>query len=424
MHSPSSQGSSFVSRCTERIVLPLWFILALCFVFKAPLARLLASFHPIHKVISKAIHSSAISETIEELIKGGFIALSTAIFCAVLFLFLKKKLEKRSQRFAWIGLTLSVPLLLNLFLLITSQSLLFWLVLYPFTPDRDLTLHALKEALPFPHDANPSLIVMGSSQSASAIDEWALQKDLGKHAALCEIHFPGSQPSDWLYNAPHFLSKKKPSALLIFTSPRDYLITPKALSLYSIERGNPLLAFRFAKKMPHFQGLSSLLTRSALRGLFPLYGYGISFQKRLLGQAPFTLQQAAHDSGLKKDAHARVMAIPIAPKKILRKRMDFELKAIDELSALCQEKNIDLIICWGNMHPLLTQRCPSAYIEEIKTRLIAIAKRRSQTFFLSSQQGLEAPLEKDFSDPLHFVKDFQRRYTKTLGKQLNVLWKP
>lgn len=303
---------------------------------------------------------------------------------------------------------------LNVLVSYWSGHLLFWVSLYSGNPSDHVTNYMLKKHLAQSDDEAKEIILMGSSQMNAAVEEGLLRESLGNQYGVTELHYPGSLPSDLVFQLPSVIRARNPQMVIVYLSVRDFLLSTSdsGMSLSTLGDVRQICEFELdteavsAKKRIGISKVSSC---------FPLYHYRKSMQYRFLGSKMASLGQKKSDSKLIVSLDDRIKAIKIPQNPSRVKNVG--LRYIEKLTEKCQETDITLVVCFGWVHPDLEKRIPAPEREKLVAELRDIVEGYSGGIFLEGND-LEGPTENDYSDPTHQNTEYQKRFTFGLAQKI------
>jgi hypothetical protein len=307
----------------------------------------------------------------------------------------------------WITRALSGFICLNLFAATAAQTALFWCVLFTGKGHtHNYTQFQIKRCLMREVEAPRQAVLLGSSQTRAEIDERILNERLGKELWTTELHFPGSHPYDLILALEAFPTVKV-----------DYIIC--YLSEGYFYNGVDSQGLRFFFGLGDFAEFHNLGGRNAMTGgslpyglvgdVLPLFRMGEPLAGRVLGPTIQSFGQRHYDESLSTDLTERAK---MAASGFHRgPESEFQKKAFSAFARKCQEHHCKLIVCCGQLNPILETALDPALRKDMLGFLRGEATH-DPNIVLLDESDLPKQTEGDYDDLTHVNETCQARFTE------------
>jgi hypothetical protein len=392
-------------------------VLALYAVFGRTLVRTLdARFGP--RVLQMAAGKTTDSRIfIQVRLREAVLLLSAAAIMASAQLLAVTLIKRRvSARLAWILSTLSAFVCLNAFAVVAAHTVLFWCLLFTGTgTTHNYTQYRIKWGLMREVQAPKQAIILGSSQTRAEIDEGLLNDRLGTRLWTTELHFPGNQIYDMLLNLED-LPTVKVDYVICYLSEGNFIAGPDL---------DGLMFFLNFRNLPEFCKMGGHLTvhnQSFAYGLLgnalPLFRLRDPLLGRILGPGIMNLSQEKWNQSLVTDlaGRAKIAAAPYH----LGPNTDFQKTAFGVFADKCRQRHAVLIVCCGQLNPILGRMTDPSLRADLVAFLRAQAAQDTNIVLLEQAQ-MPQQTETDYDDLTHVNKAAQVRFSEFMGDVLEKL---
>ena len=340
---------------------------------------------------------------------GALLALAQLLVAS----WLKRRVRPRA---AWILSALSGFVCLNAFALVAAHTVLFWCLLFTGTGTTQyITQYQIKCGLLREIQAPQKAVLLGSSQTRAQIDEEILNDRLGKQLWTTELHFPANQVYDMLLNLED-LPPVKVNYVICYLSEGNFIVGPESPGL---------MFFLNFRNLPEFYRMGGALTqanRSFAYGLLgnalPLFRLRDPLLGRILGPSMMNLSQEEWDQSLVTDLATR--ARTAAAVYHLGPNTVFQKKAFDVFAAKCRQRHAVLIVCCGQVNPILARMMDPSLRADLLAFLRGRAAEDTNIVLLEPAQ-LPVQTEKDYLDLNHVNTAAQARFSEFIAGVLDNL---
>jgi hypothetical protein len=324
--------------------------------------------------------------------------------------------RRMRPRLAWILSALSGFVCLNAFALVASHTVLFWCLLFTGTGTTQyITQYQIKSGLMRELQAPRKAVLLGSSQTRAEIDEEILNDRLGTRLWTTELHFPGNQVYDMLLNLED-LPPVEVNYVICYLSEGNFIVGPESPGL---------MFFLNFRNLPEFYRMGGGLThpnRSFAYGLLgdalPLFRLRDPLLGRILGSSMMNLSQEEWNQSLVTDLAARARAA--AAVYHLGPNTDFQKKAFDVFAAKCRHRHAVLVVCCGQVNPILARVMDPSLRADLLAFLRGRAAQDPNIVLLEPAQ-LPVQTEKDYVDLNHVNTAAQAQFSEFIAGVLDDL---
>lgn len=319
-------------------------------------------------------------------------------------------------RFRWAANSIVLFLGLNLFAAIASHTVLFWCLLFTGENNtHNYTQYQIKRGLMSEIAVPRQAVLLGSSQTHAEIDKRLLNARLGRQLWTSELHFPGSRPFDMLLSLED-LPRVKIDCVVAYLSEGYF---------YSGANSEGAMFFMRIRGLGEFYdcgGRNVEAGRSFWYGLLgdvvPLFRLREPVIARLFGFKILGLNQERRDQALSADLAERAKTAAAGYR--LGPESDFQKKAFALFARKCRERHARLVLCCGQLNPILGRALDPALRPDMMAYLRDLASHDSNIILLEESQ-LPVQTEKDYQDLTHVDEANQVRFTEYMEKVLQKL---
>jgi len=350
----------------------------------------------------------------------GALLLTLTLGLAVVAVILSPVLARRlPPLWKWIPYSVIGFVGVNLWIKIAAGTCLFWCLFWNGKgTTNNLTQFHIKLLLMDENPAPTKVVLAGSSQVRTQIDQRLLNRQLGTNIFATELHFPGNHSLDFL-----FLDRKlrghKADVILCYVSESIFFNG-------AVSSGFPFF-FGF-RDLPEFLRLGGKpqwapkpFGLGLLGSALPIFWLRDSVEERIFGdqvagQDPGE-RMASLGSDLPQRATVWAAAIRADPQS------DFCFAAFDTFVAHCRSERRRVILCCGQMNPILARQLDPALRPRMLAFLAQLATKYDNVVLLQ-EKDLPEQTEADYDDLAHANRAAQVRFTEALARILRDLDQP
>jgi hypothetical protein len=350
----------------------------------------------------------------------GVLLLTLTLGLVVMVVILARVLSRRMPPlWKWIPYSVIGFVGVNLWLAFAAGTCLFWCLFWNGKgTTNNLTQFHIKLLLMDENPASTKVVLAGSSQVRTQIDHRLLNRQLGTNIFATELHFPGNHSLDFL-----FLDRKlrghKADVILCYLS--ESIFFNGAAS-----DGFPLFfGFRDLPAFLRLGGKPQWAPKSFGLGLLgnalPIFWLRDAVGERLFGDEVAGLGQAEQLASLASDLHQRATVWAAASRA--DPQSEFCFAAFDAFVAQCRSEGKRVILCCGQMNPILARQLDPALRPRMLAFLAQLAAKYDNVVLLQ-EKDLPAQTEADYDDLSHANKAAQLRFTEAIARLLQDLDHP
>ena len=319
-------------------------------------------------------------------------------------------------RFRWAANSLVLFLSFNIFGAIASHTVLFWCLLFTGQNNtHNFTQYQLKRGLMPEIVAPRQAVLLGSSQTHAEIDKRLLNTRMGRQLWTTELHFPGSRSFDLLLCLED-LPPVKIDCVICYLSESYF---------YSGADSEAAMFFMRFRDLGQFYDCGGqkvrpgrFFTYGLIGDALPLFRLREPVISRLFGFKILGLNQARRDQSLSADLAER--AKTAATGYHIGTESDFQKKAFALFARKCRERHARLVLCCGQLNPILGRALDPALRPDMLACLHDLASHDSNIILLEESQ-LPVQTEKDYKDLTHVDEATQVRFTEYMETVLQKL---
>jgi len=279
------------------------------------------------------------------------VALLVSVACVLLLVhqMLFRLARRRPAPARWIIQGWISFVCLNVLVAVAAQTVLFWSLLYSGkNRTHNLTQWRIKQTLIAEVKAPRQAVLLGTSQVRAQIDTKILNDRLGEKLWSTELHYPGSTMFDRA-----LCLKRLPAGRI------DYVVSYfSEFDFFGGHLNERLLYFFGFRDLPDCWALGPgrpVLDRWMVGGLlgdvFPIYRIWDPLADRVRFWEIVDVAQVQHDASLETDLTERARRVSKQVDK--GATFDFNRRAFQAFAKLCRERGCQLVICCGQLNPLL-----------------------------------------------------------------------
>jgi len=235
----------------------------------------------------------------------------------------------------------------------------------------------------------------GSSPVDVQIDHRQLNRELGARYYVADLGFPSTRAYDFLL-LEEGLVAQKPEVIVCYLSELNFFNT-------ALSDGFPLFfGCKDAREFLKLGGKPSWSWQKFSFGLLgdvlPVFRLRDLFAERLLGKELADLPQRERNAALGTDLERR--AREAAPGFQEDEQSRFCMDAFERFVANCRAKRWRVVLCCGQLNPILERKLAPTLRPKMLTYLNSLASRYENVIVVSEQQ-LPAQSEQDYEDLTH-----------------------
>ncbi len=319
-------------------------------------------------------------------------------------------------RAQWILQALGGFICLNCLAAIAAHTVLFWCVLFSGAGrTHNYTQYQIKQRLMDQIDVPRQAVLLGSSQTRAEIDEQVLNDHLGASIWTTELHFPGSRTYDMILNLERLPSVKIDYVICYLSEGYFYTGVDSDAMMF-------FFGFRDLAEFCRLRFTCAGLGRNSILGLLgdalPLFHYREPLVGRLFGFKTLNINQERYDAGLSQSLAQR--AKTSAANFRMGADSDFQKRAFIAFAQKCRQGHHRLIICCGQMNPILGRALDPALRPDMLAFLRHCAAVDANIVLLD-EASLPRQTEADYDDLTHVNVAGQVRFSEYIANVLGKL---
>jgi hypothetical protein len=318
-------------------------------------------------------------------------------------------------RYHWVAAAVSAFVCLNISAVMASHTALFWCALFSGKrTSHNYTQYQIKSLLMNEIDAPAQAVLIGNSQTKAEIDQKLLNERLGTRLWTTELHFPGSRP----YDVELSFSK------LPYLHPKYVICYVTEGYFFSGTDSSGLIYFQNWQDLPEYYRLGGKLSigpnfvYGLLGDTIPIFRLREPLVARLLGFHLLNLPQEHYNEALNTNLEQR--AAEAAQGYHAGADAEFEKRAFVALEQTCRARGSKLVLCVGQMNPILGRALIPSWRHDMVSFLRQLAKQ-DDNIILLDENDLPQQSEADYEDLTHVNLAAQARFSDYLAGVLNQL---
>jgi hypothetical protein len=319
-------------------------------------------------------------------------------------------------RAQWILQALGGFICLNCFAAFAGHTVLFWCVL--FTGARqthNYTQYQIKQGLMKEIDAPRQAVLLGSSQTRAEIDEGVLNNHLGARIWTTELHFPGSRAYDMILNLERLPPVKVDYVICYLSEGYFYTGVDSDAMMF-------FFGFRDLAEYRRLRRTGAGLGRNSILGLLgdavPLFRCREPLAGRILGFRALNISQERYNRALSMNLAQRAKSEAASFR--ISADSDFQKRAFMDLAQKCRDKHSRLIVCCGQVNPILEKTLDPA----LRPDMLAFLRDRAAhdaNIVLLDEGDLPSQTDADYDDLTHVNTAAQARFSEYIAGVLDKL---
>jgi len=241
------------------------------------------------------------------------------------------------------------------------------------------------------------------------IDHRLLNRELGSNYFTMDLDFPSARAYDFLF-LDRELAHRHADMVVCYLS---------ELNFFSGALSDGFSLFFTCRDLPEFLRLGGTprwsyrkFAYGLLGDLMPVFRLRDLFAARLLGLGFTSLLQRERNAILSSDLPQR--AIEAAAGYRIDDQSQFSFAAFENFINKCRSQNRTVVLCCGQLNPVLGRQLDPALRPKMVTSLRQLASKYSNVLVVEEAQ-LPAQAEKDYEDLTHVGPAAQTRFTEALA---------
>ena len=347
----------------------------------------------------------------------GALLLTITLGLVVVAVLLARLLARRVPAlWKWVPYSLIGFVGINIWIAVAAGTCLFWCLFWNGKgTTNNLTQFHIKLLLMDENSAPTKVALVGSSQIRAEIDPRLLNRQLGSNIFTTELHFPGNRSFD------HLLLDRK-----LRGHKADVLICYLSESIFfngAVSEGSP--SFFGFQDLPAFLRLGGkprwapkTLGLGLLGSALPIFWLRDAAAQRLLGDKVAGLGQSEQVASLASNLEQRASASAAAFRA--DDQSDFSFAAFDAFVARCRSERKTVILCCGQLNPILARKLDPAMRPRMLAFLAQLAANYDNVVLLQ-EKDLPAQTEADYEDLTHVNPAAQSRFSEAIARLLQKL---
>jgi hypothetical protein len=330
--------------------------------------------------------------------------------------FVSSALRRLQPPTRWMVQGWSAFICLNIFAAFAAQTALFWCLLYTGKNHiNNYTQFHIKQELLKESEVPGQAVLMGSSQTRAQIDAKAVNDRLGQRIWTTELHFPGSAPYDMVLCLER-LPKVRVDCIITYVSEGMFYTRNPDERLMYFFGVRDLLAYATAG--PGKPACDRYLICGLLGDVFPLYNVWEPLTDRLRDWKTANLKQQQYDAALDTNLVSRAQRA--AKDMSFSPEVDFQKKSFATFARLCRERGCRLVICCGQLNPILSRTLDPALHTDMMNYLHQLAAQDPNIVLLEQSQ-MPPQVESDYEDLTHVNLEARARFSQYIADVLEKL---
>jgi hypothetical protein len=305
---------------------------------------------------------------------------------------------------------------LNVWVKLAAGTCLFWCLFWNGKGSTDnLTQFHIKLLVMDENPAATKVVLGGSSQARTQFDPRLLNRQFGSNILVTELHFPGNHSFDFLL-LDRKLRGHKADVIVCYLSEGIFFNG-------AVSPGFPLFfGFRDMPAFLRLGGKPQWAPKFFGLGLFgnalPIFWLRDPVVQRLLGDPIAGLGQAEQIASLASDLHRRAIVSAAVSRADLQS--DFCFAVFDAFVAQCRSERKTVILCCGQVNPILARQLDPALRPKMLVFLAQLAAKYDNVVLLQ-EKDLPTQTEADYDDLSHANPAARTRFTEAMARVLQDL---
>lgn len=310
----------------------------------------------------------------------------------------------------WVPYSLAGFIALNLWLKLAATTCLFWCFFWNGKGTTDNLAQFHIKLLLMEEAAAPVKVALGgSSQMHVQIDHRLLNRELGTNYFTMDLDFPSSRAYDFLFLEDK-LGEQQANMIVCYLS---------ELNFFSGALSDGFSLFFKCRDLPEFFRLGGRpqwsfqkLAFGLLGDLMPVFRLRDPIADRLLGVQLTGLLQRERNASLDSDLQQR--AVEAASGYRMDAQSQFSFTAFDTFVSQCRAKNQTVVLCCGQLNPVLGRQLDPTLRPRMSEFLRGLAAEYSNVLLIEDKQ-LPPQSERDYEDLTHVGPAAQARFTEAVA---------
>lgn len=313
----------------------------------------------------------------------------------------------------WIPHSVAGFVALNLWVRLAMGTCLFWCLLWSGKGTTDnLTQFHIKRLLMDENPASVKAVLGGSSQVRAEIDDRLLNQALAPRVFATELHFPGNKGFDFLF-LERALRRQEADVIVCYLSEGNFFGEGLSAGFALFFSWGDLADFLRLGGRPGWGAKG--IGYGMLGDMLPLFRLRDALAQRLLGAETANIKQRQRDEALASNLEQR--AADAAANYRAGPQTAFEMGAFEQFVARCQARRIAVVLCCGQLNPILSSKLDPALRPRMVSFLQQLAARHGNVT-LVEPGALPVHSAEDYEDLTHVNRAAQERFTEAIVRVL------
>jgi hypothetical protein len=326
---------------------------------------------------------------------------------------------------AWLPLSLIAFVTVNGVIGAAGETGTYWMVLFAGSGDSKQPEFQIARILHRDSEAKEKVVVLGSSQGLSEIDEPTLNRRFGPRKYFANLSYVGSHTFDFLL-IEQWYAAQPPEVVICYLS---------ELNFYTKVSGARLLPLLKVSAWPTLQEMDierfhignrgvngyvgSVLPAFQSRRSIEYFLFGTLAVESKITRAKPAFEPDASSADRKKQQrdqeHEKTIAT-IAKTYAVSDDTDFHKTAMELFLQRAQQTGTKVVLIVGQVNPVLSQKIDPAVRRDFLDYMESLTAKFPDVLILSGE--LPAHPESDYHDMMHLTDEAQLRYTEQLADVL------
>ncbi|WP_339910194.1 hypothetical protein [Symmachiella dynata] len=334
---------------------------------------------------------------------------------------------------AWLPLSLIAFATVNGVIGAAGETGTYWMVLFAGSGDSKQPEFQIARILHRDSDAKEKVVILGSSQGLSEIDEPTLNRRFAPQKYFANLSYVGSHTIEFLLTEPWY-GDEPPEVAICYLSELNFYTkvsgarllpllkvsawpTLQELEIDRFDIGNRGINGYVASVLPAFQSRRSLE--------YFLFGTPAVENKikRVQPSLKPDAESAARTKQQRDEAHAKTIT-RMAKTYAVNDDTEFHKTALEMFLQRAQQTGTQVVLIFGQVNPVLSQQIDPTVRRDFLDYKEILKKRFPDVLILSDE--LPVHPESDYHDMMHLNEEAQIRYTQSLADVLQdrLGWSP
>jgi len=326
---------------------------------------------------------------------------------------------------AWLPLSLIAFVTVNGVIGAAGETGTYWMVLFAGSGDSKQPEFQIARILHRDSDAKEKVVILGSSQGLSEIDEPTLNRRFGPQKYFANLSYVGSHTIEFLLTEPWY-GGEPPEVAICYLS---------ELNFYTKVSGARLLPLLKVSEWPTLQELDieqfdigNRSTNGYVGSVLPAFQSRRSLEyflfgtpavenkiKRVQPALESDVESTDQEKQRREQEHEKTIA-RMAKTYAVSADTEFHKTALELFLQRAQQTGTQVVLIVGQVNPVLSQKIDPAVRRDFLDYMDRLKKRFPDVLILSDE--LPVHPESDYHDMMHLTDEAQIRYTERLADVL------